>query len=240
MAAREPDGRVRRHRGRSGGGLVLGRLARSGAAGGGARLLDAGGRSQRQSVAALHHAGGALAAARDARKRRSAFPGDAARLRGQAVQCASWRRSARARPRLLAAARQRPRRLRRVHAYDAGGAPARAARRAHVCGQAAPDGACDRDRAQPEQGRDPCPLSQPRALRRQSRRRARGSARLFRQGAAPLDLGRGGLAGGLAAIARATPAGSLHRGRAQCPRPRARSRRRRRHPAFGRGRAGEA
>ncbi len=55
-----------------------------------------------------------------------------------------------------------------------------------------------------------------------------------------LTLGRGGLAGGLAAIARATPAGSLDRGGAQCPRPRARSRRRRRRRAFGRGRAGEA
>ena len=53
--------------------------------------------------------------------------------------------------------------------------------------QAAPDGARDRARARAEQGRDPRALSQPRALWRQSRRRARRLARLFRQGAAPAD-----------------------------------------------------
>ena len=71
-------------------------------------------------------------------------------------------------------------------------------------------------------------LSEPRALWRQSRRRACGLARLFRQGAAPLDPGRGGHAGRPAAIAGAAPARSLDRGRPQRARPRARPRRRRR------------
>ena len=60
---------------------------------------------------------------------RSALSRAAARLRGQALRAASRRRSAGARPRGLAARRQRPHRLRRLHAHHAGGAAARAARR---------------------------------------------------------------------------------------------------------------
>ena len=50
-----------------------------------------------------------------------------------------------------------------------------------------------------------------RALWRQSRRRARGLARLFRQGAAAADAGGSGAAGGAAAVARSAPARPLGR-----------------------------
>ena len=53
------------------------------------------------------------------------------------------------------------------------------------------------------------PLSHARAVRRQSRGRARGLARLFRQGAAEAHPRRGGAAGRAAAIARSAAAGSL-------------------------------
>ena len=49
------------------GGRLVDRLPRPGAARGGARILDAGGRPRRQAAAALHHAGRPLAAAGDAR-----------------------------------------------------------------------------------------------------------------------------------------------------------------------------
>ena len=74
-----------------------------------------------------------------------------------------------------------------------------------------------RDRAETLQGRDPRALSQPRALWRQSRRRPRRFARLFRQGAAPPDLGRSSPAGRAAAIARAAPARPFGRQRPQRP-----------------------
>ena len=84
---------------------------------------------------------------------------------------------------------QRPHRVGRLDADHAGGAAAGAAHRAQLRRQAAPDGARDPARARAEQGRDPRALSQPRALWRQSRRHARGLARLFRQGAAPAVAG---------------------------------------------------
>ena len=54
--------------------------------------------------------------------------------------------------------------------------------------------------------RRPRPLSRAGAVRRQSRGRSRGLARLFRQGAAPADDRRGGAAGRAAAVARGAPA----------------------------------
>ncbi len=128
----------------------------------------------------------------------------------------------------------------RVDAQHAGGAASGAAHRAKLHGQAAPDRARDRDRAEAEQGRDPRALSEPRTLWRQSRRRACRLAGLFRQGAAPPDARRGGAPGRAAAIAGAAPTRPLDRCRARRPRPRARSRRRRRRRAVGRGRAGKA
>ena len=59
------------------------------------------------------------------------------------------------------------------------------------------------------QGRHSCPLPDARALWRQSRRRSRGVAGLFRQGAAKLVARGGGLAGRAAAVAGAAPAGPL-------------------------------
>ena len=194
-------------------------------------------RPRRQAAAALHHPARTLAIAGDARARRSAVSHTAARLRGQALRRASRRRPARARPRVGAAGRPRPHRLRRLDHHHAGCAAARAPRRAQLHGEAAPNGARGRNRARALQGRNPRALSEPRALWRQSRRRARGLAGLFRQGAAPLDLGRGGVAGGLAAIAGAAPARPRERGRAPRPRPGARPRRRRRPRAGGRDRA---
>ena len=81
--------------------------------------------------------------------------------------------------------------------------------------QAAPDRARHRDRAQPEQGRGARALSDARALRRQSRRHARGVARLFRQGAEAAFARRSGAAGRAAAIAGGAPAGPLGRCRAR-------------------------
>ncbi len=88
MAPAAHELRRRGLRDRRGGGRVdiLDHLARAAAARGGARLLHPGGRSRRPAAAALHHAGGALAAAGEPRGRRSALPGDAARLRGQALR----------------------------------------------------------------------------------------------------------------------------------------------------------
>ena len=80
-----------------------------------------------------------------ARARRSALPAAAARLRGQALWHASRRRPVRARPCAVAIGRSRPHRLRRVDHHHAGGAAARAAHRAQLHGEAAPDGACARD-----------------------------------------------------------------------------------------------
>ena len=232
MAALEPHRGVDCNRRFSFDGWVLDCVARSAAAGRGARLLHSGGRSRGTAAAALHHAGGPLAAAGDARARRSALPrACCSPMRTSASRpiTASIRwRSAAPLSQLLANGRIVSG---RVDAHHAGGAAARAAHRTQLHRQAAPDGARDRDRAQTEQGRDPRALSEPRALWRQSRRRARRLARLFRQGAAPPDAGRGGAAGRAAAIAGAAPARPLRRCRAQRPRPRARSRRRGRRRA---------
>ena len=80
--------------------IAVGRFARPGAARRGARVLHAGRRPRRPAAAALHHAGGPLAAAGDTRGRRSALPGDAVRLRGPALPAATtasirWRSAAR-------------------------------------------------------------------------------------------------------------------------------------------------
>ena len=82
-----------------------------------------------------------------------------------------------------------------------------------------------------QQGRNPCALSLARALWRQSRRRARGLARLFRQGAEAADALGGGAAGGAAAIAGSAAARPFARSREARARPRARPHRRR-HSAF--------
>ena len=127
---------------------MLDRLARPGAARRGARILDAGGRSRRPAAAALRHAGRPLAAAGDARRRRSALSRrccSPTRTSASASITASIRwRSARAVSQFVA---QRPHRLRRLDPHHAGGAAARAARRAHPRRQAAPDGARGRARA---------------------------------------------------------------------------------------------
>ena len=71
-----------------------------------------------------------------------------------------------------------------------------------------------------EQGRDPRALSQPRALRRQPRGRARRLARLFRQGAAAALARRGRAARGAAAIAGGAASGSRRSKRARKARDR--------------------
>ena len=209
--------------------LVVDRVARSGAARRGAGVLHAGRRPRRTAAAALHHAGGPLAAAGDARGRRPALPRHAVRLRGPALPQSPWCRSAGARPRSVATDRQRPHRVGRLHADHAGRAAARAAQRAQLHRQASPDRARDPARAHAEQGRDPRALLQPRALWRQSRRHPRRLARLFRQGAAAADAGGIRAAGGAAAIAGSRTSRSLGRRRAFRPRSRAR-------PARGGGR----
>ncbi len=65
------------------------------------------------------------------------------------------------------------------------------------------------DRARGRQGGRARPLCHAGAVRRQSRRRARRLARLFRQGAAEAHDRRGGAAGRAAAVARGAPAGPL-------------------------------
>ncbi len=111
----------------------------------------------------------------------------------------------------------------RLHADHAGRAPAGAARGAHARRQTAADGARHRTRAAFQQERNPRHLSRPGALRRQSRRIARGERRLFRQGAAAADHGRTGPARGAAAIAGSAQAGSQSESRARGARPCARS-----------------
>ena len=155
MAMLEPRRAIHRDHRHSAGRGAVDRRARPGAAGGGARVLDRGGGPRRQAAAALHHAGRALAIAGDARQRRSALSPAAARLRGQALCHPSRRRPARARPRSGATHQPRPHRLRRLDHHHAGGAAARAARRAQLRGEAAADGACARARARALEGRDP-------------------------------------------------------------------------------------
>ena len=121
--------------------------------------------------------------------------------------------------------RPSPHRLGRLDAHDAGGAPARRRARAHGCRQGAPGAARAAARAQALQGRDPAPLPPPRAVRRQPGGRARGLARLLRQGAAPSVVGGGSPAGRPAAVAGAAPARPLPAGRAARPRPRSGARR---------------
>ena len=72
-----------------------------------------------------------------------------------------------------------------------------------------PDRARARDRARGRQAGRARPLSHAGAVRRQSRGRARGLARLFRQGAAEADARGGGASGRAAAIARSAAAGSF-------------------------------
>ena len=90
-------------------------------------------RPRRPAAAALHHAGRPLAAAGDARGRRSALPRrccSPTRTSASARITASIRwRSARA---VCAAGHARPHRLRRLDPHHAGGAAARAARRAQL------------------------------------------------------------------------------------------------------------
>ena len=133
MAAARPDRCVACDRCGDGGGVVVDRLARPGAARRGARLLHARGRPRRPAAAALHHAGGPLAAAGDARGRRSALSRiccSPTRTSASSPITASIRsRSARAVAQLVT---QRPHRLRRLDPHHAGGAAARAAQRAHA------------------------------------------------------------------------------------------------------------
>ncbi len=88
---------------------------------------------------------------------------------------------------------------RRLDADDAGRAPHRAARRAHVRSQASADSARDADRAARRQVGRSRPLSDAGAFWRQSRGRALGFARLFRQRAAQAQHRGGGAAGRAAA-----------------------------------------
>ena len=78
-----------------------------------------------------------------------------------------------------------------------------------LAAEAEADRARARDRARGRQGRRARSLPHPRSLRRQSRRRAGGVARLFRQGAAEAHDRRGGAHGRAAAVARGAAAGSL-------------------------------
>ena len=104
----------------------------------------------------------------------------------------------------LSARHHRPYRLRRLDADHAGRAPARARPPAHRSHQTHPDGARDPARRALFQGPDPFDLSHARPLRRQSRRRARGLAGLFRQGTGASGSLRSRHSGGAAAIARAS------------------------------------
>ena len=114
----------------------------------------------------------------------------------------------------------------RLDANDAGRAADRAAPRALARCKAAPDRARARDRAGVRQARRPRPLSDAGALRRQSRRRPRRLARLFRQGAAETLDRRGGAPRRPAAVAGSATPGSCARGRAGRARSGARPRRR--------------
>ena len=132
-----------------------------------------------------------------------------------------------ARARRLAARRAPPHRLRRLDAHHAGGAPDRGPARALQQRQAAPDRRRAAARASADQAADPRPLPAARAVRRQHRGRARGIARLLRQGAAPPVRRRGGAARRAAAVARMAPPGPQPERSARRARPRARSGRRR-------------
>ncbi len=96
------------------------------------------------------------------------------------------------------------------------------------------------NRAGGRQARRPRPLSDDGSLRRQSRGRAGGLARLFRQGAAKAQRRRGGAAGRAAAVSRSPSARPLSRGGARRARPGARARRRARDHQRRRFRGGEA
>ncbi len=100
-------------------------------------------------------------------------------------------------------------RLGRIDHHHAGCAPARAAQRTHAFRQAPADGSRDRTGTRDEQGRDSCALSLACSLWRQSGRRSRRFAGLFRQGAEAAVAGGGRASGGLAAIAGSAAAGSL-------------------------------
>ena len=88
---------------------------------------------------------------------------------------------------------------------------------AHAAGQADRDGPSAGPGAQAVEGRDSRPLSDAGAVRRQSRRRARGEPRLFRQGAGAAVGGRGGAAGRHPALARKAAPGPPPRRRRASP-----------------------
>ena len=190
-------------------------------------------RPQRPAAPGLRGAGRPLAAAGRGEGRGPALPRHAHRLRGQALPQPRGRRLWA----LLRAGWQLVRHQRIV----SGGSTItmQVARlllgepRAHAVGQDQADAAGAVARAALLQGRDPAPLPAARALRRQPRGRARGLARLFRQGAAPALRRRGGAARGDPAVARGAPPRPLPRRRPARPRPRARPH------AGGRRRLGE-
>ena len=153
--------------------------------------------------ARLHHAGRQVAAGGASGRRRSALSHLAARLRGQAIRRALGRRSGRAPARVVAMGARRPHRLGRLDPDHAGGAPPRTAPAARHRDQARADRARGAARSAERQVRHNRDVSDAGAVRRQSRRRARRVARLFRQGAGATDARRGGAAGGASAIARA-------------------------------------
>ena len=176
-------------------------------------------------LAALRDRRRPLAAARDREGRRSALPRSADRLRGQALLRPQRRRSARGRPRGAPARRRTA-------------ASCRAARpspcRSRACSSRAPTAPsapscarrCARSSSNAGSPRTRSSRSiSPRALWRQPRRRARGLARLFRQGAATALARRSRVAGRDPAVARGAPSRPFGGSRAARARPRARSRR---------------
>ena len=100
-------------------------------------------------------------------------------------------------------------RLGRLDADHAGGAPAAGRARAHGRRQDPPGAARAGARTAHVQGCHPAPLPAAGAVRRQSGRRARGLAGLFRQGAEAAVAGGSGAAGGAAAVAGDAPARPL-------------------------------
>ena len=197
-------------------GWVLDRLARPAAARRGARLLHPRGRSRGTAAAALHHAGGPLAAAGDARAtsiRASSSCCSPTRTSASAPITASirWRSAARSR-----SSQQRPHRLRRrrrsrmqvARLLEPRTERSFAAKLRQIVRAIEIERTLSKDEIL-------ALYLEPRALWRQPRRRARRLARLFRQGAAAADARRGGAAGRAAAIAGSAPARPLRRRRAR-------------------------
>ncbi len=155
---------------------------------------------------------------------RSALPRHAVRVRGPPLHVARRRRCGRHRPRRGSGRHPSPPRLRRLDADHADRAPSRRPPRPHRPRQAQANGARVADRTAAVEGRDPAALSASRAVRRQHRGRARGLARLLRQGAGAVVARRGGAARRAAAIARGATARSSCRRSPPRARPRARRR----------------